>query len=368
MHGIKKKRARTTLRRARGSVSALGGQNLVDEISQSKAKEIEAHQMGRPHLVILGAGASLAAFPNGDCKGKRLPLMRTFVKTLGLTKLLRNAGIPEPYEDFEAIYSDIATDPKLAGLRSEIENSVNSYFSCLQIPNEPTLYDHLVLSLRSKDVIATFNWDPFLCQAAQRNAKFGGVPRLLFLHGNTAFRYCKRCKTGYPMQTECPECGGKLENSPLLYPVKQKNYQSDPAIAGHWRMFEQVLKQAWVLTIFGYGAPKTDIEAIRIMKTAWGDIHRRNLEQVELIDLRTEEDLTRTWSPFIHTHHYTIHTSFYDSCIARFPRRSGEALWAQLMECKFLRSHKFPRYASFSELYAWLQSWIEDENEGRTMS
>jgi cyclic nucleotide-binding protein len=29
-------------------------------------------------------------------------------------------------------------------------------------PELLTLYDHLVLSLRPKDVIATFNWDPFL--------------------------------------------------------------------------------------------------------------------------------------------------------------------------------------------------------------
>jgi hypothetical protein len=28
-----------------------------------------------PHVVILGAGASRAAFPNGDAKEKRLPLL-----------------------------------------------------------------------------------------------------------------------------------------------------------------------------------------------------------------------------------------------------------------------------------------------------
>ncbi|MFW6223076.1 MAG: hypothetical protein ACOC3T_05645 [Bacteroidota bacterium] len=29
----------------------------------------------RPHVVILGAGASAAAFPQGDANGKKLPVM-----------------------------------------------------------------------------------------------------------------------------------------------------------------------------------------------------------------------------------------------------------------------------------------------------
>ncbi|MHA1748548.1 MAG: hypothetical protein ACTSXN_02865 [Promethearchaeota archaeon] len=36
----------------------------------------------------------------------------------------------------------------------------------------PTIYDYLILSLRKKDVIATFNWDPLLVQAAWKNRNF----------------------------------------------------------------------------------------------------------------------------------------------------------------------------------------------------
>jgi hypothetical protein len=328
-----------------------------------ESEEIKALQMERPHLVILGAGASLAAFPNGDRNGKRLPLMNTFADVVGLTDILKAAGIAEPYDDFEAIYSDIAVDPTRTSLAAKIENRVTSYFRSLELPDEPTLYDHLVLNLRPKDVIATFNWDPFLCQAASRNHEFGGVPTLLFLHGNVAFSYCAACKTAYPLQTHCRKCGAELTRSPLLYPVKQKDYQTDPAIADHWRTLDGVLKCAWALTIFGYGAPKTDVEAIRIMKAAWGDVHNRELEQTEMIDIRKEDDLTSTWSPFIHTHHYNIQTSFYDSYIARFPRRSGEALWAQLMEVQFLSPHTFPKDAGFPELYEWLQPRIDAEQQ-----
>ncbi len=36
----------------------------------------------RLHVVLLGAGASLAAFPNGDRLGRTLPLMKNLVEVL----------------------------------------------------------------------------------------------------------------------------------------------------------------------------------------------------------------------------------------------------------------------------------------------
>ncbi len=50
----------------------------------SVEQEIQQIQMSKPHVVILGAGASYAAFPNGDKNEVRLPLMNNFVDILGL--------------------------------------------------------------------------------------------------------------------------------------------------------------------------------------------------------------------------------------------------------------------------------------------
>jgi hypothetical protein len=58
--------------------------------------------------------------------------------------------------------SELTVDPGKTTILERLERAVFDYFSSLQLPDEPTLYDHLVLSLRPKDVIATFNWDPFL--------------------------------------------------------------------------------------------------------------------------------------------------------------------------------------------------------------
>lgn len=323
--------------------------------------EIKKVEFGRPHVVILGAGASLAAFPNGERNGHRLPVIKNFVDVVGLAPLLADNGIHAPYDDFEAIYSDVATNPAQVGLRAEIERRVYDYFAALELPDTPTLYDHLILSLRPKDVIATFNWDPFLWQAAARNYHFGKVPCLLFLHGNVAIGYCPECKVILNRDQHCTRCGQQVIASPLLYPVKQKDYQSDPAIAGHWRTLARALKEAWAVTFFGYGAPSTDVEAVKLLKDAWGDVEKRNLEETELIDIRTEADLVATWEPFIHTHHYTIGQSFYDSNIGKHPRRSCEALWARLMECLFLEGTRIPQNADFGELYKWFQPRIEAE-------
>jgi hypothetical protein len=48
------------------------------------------------------------------------------------------------------------------------------------------------LSLREKDVIATFNWDPLLFAACARNHTRTKLPYIIYLHGNVAIGYCNR--------------------------------------------------------------------------------------------------------------------------------------------------------------------------------
>ncbi len=138
-----------------------------------------------PHVVILGAGASRAAFPEGDVSGKKLPLMNDIVKVIGLEDIIgASAG-----SNFEEIYSRLIRDQDLETARA-IEDRVWDYFERMQIPDELTLYDELVMSLRSKDIIATFNWDPLLLQAYRRSGFPDDVPDLAFLHGNVAKGIC----------------------------------------------------------------------------------------------------------------------------------------------------------------------------------
>jgi hypothetical protein len=72
-----------------------------------------------PHVVLLGAGASLAAFPSGDAHGRKLPLMRNIVKVVGLGALLADHGVHENYENFEVLYDSLATNNTIAPNCSE---------------------------------------------------------------------------------------------------------------------------------------------------------------------------------------------------------------------------------------------------------
>ncbi len=147
------------------------------------AMRLDKNANDSPHVVILGAGASVASFLRGDRHGRRLPVMANFVEVLGLEDLIRNVGVDASPRNFEEIYDTLAGTPDKVTQRRALEDAVAQYFGGMEIGDEVTLYDELILSLREKDLIATFNWDPLLLQAYRRHVHFGHLPRLAFLHG-----------------------------------------------------------------------------------------------------------------------------------------------------------------------------------------
>jgi hypothetical protein len=327
----------------------------------SAEEEINQINMRRPHVVILGAGASYAAFPNGDRNGRKLPLMNNFIETLGLENLIARTGLNFSSNNFEDIYSSIHKEPELENIREELETEVYNYFRSMELPEEPTIYDHLVLSLRSKDFIATFNWDPFLVHAIRRNGARFKLPRTLFLHGNVEVGYCADGHMMGDNGSSCRHCGNMLTSTKLLYPIGEKNYHLDNFISLQWATLADVLKHAFMVTIFGYGAPTSDASAIDLLKKAWGDVNIRNMEEFEIIDIREEDDLRKTWTPFIHSHHYRVETSFYGCWIANHPRRTGEAYLSQFVEAQFIENNPLPKDAGFVELWDWYERLQEVE-------
>lgn len=328
----------------------------------SAEEEIQQVEVGKPHVVILGAGASYAAFPNGDKNGRKLPLMNNFVKTLGIEDLIARTGLSVSSNNFENIYSEIHKKPELKDIRDELENIVYQYFHEMELPDEPTIYDHLVLSLRNKDFIATFNWDPFLVQAIRRNGARFKLPRPLFLHGNVEVGYCPDGHMMGNNGTRCSQCAKLLVQTKLLYPVSEKNYHLDEFISRQWTTLADVLKHTFMVSIFGYGAPTSDASAIALLKEAWGSVDKRVLEEFEVIDIRNEEDLRETWSPFIHSHHYRVEKDFYNSWIANHPRRTGEAYINQFIYAKFIENNPLPKTKNFEELWAWYDKLQDIEN------
>lgn len=317
-----------------------------------------------PHVVILGAGASRAAFPNGDAHGKRLPVMADLIESLGLAPAIAAAGFSDA-SDFESLYDDIATSGKVPGLQSEIEAKVQAYFEALELPETPTLYDYLVLSLRDSDYIATFNWDPFLAQAFLRNRQAAKLPRLLFLHGNVQVGICPVDRVKGFRGDKCLKCGAPLQPSRLLYPVRQKNYNSDPFIESEWRELESALKRGYMLTIFGYSAPKTDVEAVGLMLRGWGSNPTFELAEVSIVDTKPESELETTWERFFCRTHYATSPSVWNTWLFRHPRRSGEALAMATLQNDPWQDNPFPKPKLLSLLHSWIAPLDAEEQNGR---
>lgn len=322
----------------------------------------------RPHVVLLGAGASCAAIPNGDRNGKKISAMSGFIQKLNLTDVLSGLSLDTTSDNLEDIYMEIAEKATARNAydkaKDELENRIYQYMSDYVIPDSPTVYDFLLLSLTSKDLVATFNWDPLLVQSYTRVVKYtNNLPELAFLHGNVAVGYCKDDNVMGIIGNPC-KCGKPLTGVKLLYPIKKKNYQSEVAISKSWKTLQNALSTAYMVTIFGYSAPKSDVEAVTMLKTAWGSIDDRKLEEIEIIDLRPEDDVLGSWSQFIHTHHYSYHTDFFDTTLGRCPRRSCEATFDRLMNCCFLDDSKgFKSNMGFGEIESFVTPLIEEEIE-----
>jgi len=173
----------------------------------------------------------------------------------------------------------------------ELESTIFKYFQSLVITDEPTIYDFLAISLRPKDVIATFNWDPLLWQAMKRNKRWISMPHVAYLHGNVAIGFCNHDKQLGERGSKCPKCLNDFDEVNLLYPITKKNYKENPFIVAAWREIKKNLENAYILTIFGFGASKNDDGAVSILEDAWGAVAKRNLEQIEVIDIKDEDEL-----------------------------------------------------------------------------
>lgn len=194
----------------------------IEEFVPYRLPKCEGKRMKDSHVVIVGAGATIAACRE-DKNGNTLPLLKNIHEVLGLTDELKQYNFSaEQMADFEKLFSDIYGKEEYEELQKKLEYEVCDYFSKLVIPDEPTLYDYLILSLTGKDAIISFNWDPFLMQAYRRNIDVGNLPELIFPHGNSGVGVCNECKKMGYANCICPKCNGAFEQMPLLYPIGKK--------------------------------------------------------------------------------------------------------------------------------------------------
>lgn len=301
-----------------------------------------------PHVVIIGAGASKAACPV-DKNGERVPLLKNILEVLNVECELNQYGFSSrDINDFENFYSKICHVDKYKELCDTLEEAVYTYFSKLELPDEINLYDYLVLSLTEKDLIISFNWDPFLLQAYKRNIKVGNLPQLVFPHGNVGVGICNHCKQKGYYGYVCPQCYLPLEKMPLLYPTGEKDYETESIIRNEWSIAQAFLERSAGLTIFGYGAPVSDISAVKLLQNAFSASKTKIICPVTIINLASvkEEQLTR-WSNFYDQSMIHYAEKFQDTILWRNPRVSLETVFDAI-----LQQHPREKEKSFQEFHS----------------
>jgi hypothetical protein len=132
-------------------------------------------------------------------------------------------------------------------------------------------------------------------------------------------------------------------------------------LSAQWKELRNDMTDAFMFTVFGYSAPRSDVGAINLLKEGWGSPEQRSMEETEIIDIKDEDELTKVWDSFIHSHHYSVSTDFFESVLARHPRRTGEMYMAQIVNGLCAEGNPVPKHASFSELQAWFQQLLDAE-------
>ena len=218
-----------------------------------------------------------------------------------------------------------------------------------------TIYDRLLLSLKPTDAVFTFNWDPFLFDSYQRNRTVVPLPKIFFLHGNVRIGACPTHDCWGDKGGCCRSCGKPFSDVPLLYPVEKKDYSQDPYIRRNWDTAAQLFKDAFTLSIFGYGAPRSDRDAVNLLRSAWTQRSDRSMEHIEIIDTAEEPILSERWSTFTPTHHYRVVRVFDDCRIAGWPRRTCESLLYPISEGVPCQRISWPSTDDLAELQNYVR-------------
>lgn len=99
------------------------------------------------------------------------------------------------------------------------------------------------------------------------------------------------------------------------------------------------------------------------MLTDWKKNPTLELAEVEVVDIKPEEEITETWNEFFVSHHYGISNDIFKSYLFNHPRRSCDAFSEATLNLKPWHDNPFPRFKTLSELQAWIRPLIEEEEK-----
>jgi hypothetical protein len=113
----------------KGMLPAMENNSADHDAEWSIEREITDVRMQKPHFVLLGAGDSKAALPDGDKNGRAVPLLREVSEELSLVDLFPGDLCDLALDDFEAAYSEMVD--RGAPVVDELNDAVGNYFAGL---------------------------------------------------------------------------------------------------------------------------------------------------------------------------------------------------------------------------------------------
>jgi GDP-mannose 4,6 dehydratase len=160
---------------------------------------------------------------------------------------------------------------------------------------------------------------------------------------------------------ETPEYTANTDGLGTLRLLEAKDYSGDGFIKNEWDRLRHALSFGYYLTIFGYSAPKSDVEARKLMLDDWKKNPILEFAEVDIVDIKPRQQLEQTWEEFFVRAHYGIQDDILKSYLFRHPRRSCDAFAAATLMLKPWHDNPFPRFDSLGKLQEWVKPLIEEE-------
>lgn len=278
--------------------------------------------MGYKHLVILGAGSTIATIPEGDKNG---------MKSFTLDNLLTDPYFSSFVTKLNPKYNRLNVEQLCERLNkenihlyNELVSLIRTKYAKLELPDNFTILERLIMSLKADDAIVSFNWDDLLIQAYQRvNIPEEKLPHLCFPHGNAQAGF-----NNHRYGSKRDPKNKYLKNSPLNMPINRSDYKENIFINSQWRILDYYIKSALMITFFGYSGPISDQNDIQHLEQLFSE--NKICTKIEIIDKSKESatSISQRWDGFIKLteNKPDLCGSFFESRIARFPRRTIESL------------------------------------------
>lgn len=280
--------------------------------------------MGFKHLVILGAGSTIAAIPDGDRNGMRAYTLNNFLEDPFYADFL--ASLDSKYQNLniEEMCTKMYSEDRQ--LYEAFERLIRNKYASLELPNGFNLLERLIMSLTSDDAIISFNWDDLIIQAYNRAKQYIPsilLPIIVFPHGNA-----QACYNEHRYGSSRNPNNYGLRPSPLNMPVDELDYQNNLFIKSQWQILDFYMRYSQMITFFGYRGPVSDIQDLKRMENC---LHSNQIcGKIEIID-KTKEDAMQVAQNLENIINLTGNEadccgSFFESRIAQYPRETLRSL------------------------------------------